>query len=89
MHEPLPSKIGSSVSGSTIPAFRLCLLSRCLAMDAWPHSTIAAFRRHVTIFIPYVTYIPKLVLCVVEYIQILIVYTDDVKNERHVVNGAP
>jgi hypothetical protein len=32
--EPLPSKTGSPVSGSPIPAFRRCLLSRCLAMDA-------------------------------------------------------
>jgi hypothetical protein len=35
MHEPLPSKMGSSVSGATIPAFRQHLPSRCLAVDAW------------------------------------------------------
>jgi hypothetical protein len=31
VHEPLPRKMGNSVSGPTIPAFRRCLLSRCLA----------------------------------------------------------
>jgi hypothetical protein len=35
MHEPLPSKMDSSMSGSTIRAFRRCLPSRCLAEDAW------------------------------------------------------
>jgi hypothetical protein len=33
--EPLPSKMGSSLSSSVIPAVRRCLPSRCLAMDAW------------------------------------------------------
>jgi hypothetical protein len=31
VHEPLPSKMCNSVSGSIIPAFRRCLPSRCLA----------------------------------------------------------
>jgi hypothetical protein len=35
VHEPLPSKVDSYVCGSAIPAFRRCLLSRCLSMDAW------------------------------------------------------
>jgi hypothetical protein len=35
VNEPLRSKIGSSVSGYTIPAFRRSLPSRCLAVDAW------------------------------------------------------
>jgi hypothetical protein len=35
VHEPLPSKLRSSMSGSTNPDFRRCLPSRCLAMDAW------------------------------------------------------
>jgi hypothetical protein len=35
VHEPLPSKMGSSMSGSTIPAFSRCLPNRFLAMDAW------------------------------------------------------
>jgi hypothetical protein len=31
VNEPLPIKMGKSVSGSIIPAFRRCLPSRCLA----------------------------------------------------------
>jgi hypothetical protein len=35
VHEPLPNKLSSFISGSTIGAFRRCLPSRCLAMDSW------------------------------------------------------
>jgi hypothetical protein len=44
MHEPLPSKMDNSMSGSTIPAFRWCLLIRCLAMDAWLRLHYCGFR---------------------------------------------
>jgi hypothetical protein len=33
VHEPSPSKMGKSVSGSTIAAFRRCLAKRCSATD--------------------------------------------------------
>jgi hypothetical protein len=35
VYGPFPSKMGSSMYGSAIPAFRRCLLSRSMAMDTW------------------------------------------------------
>jgi hypothetical protein len=40
VHEPLPSKMGNSVSGSTIPAFRRLLPNRCLANGHIPSQYI-------------------------------------------------
>jgi hypothetical protein len=50
VHEPLFRKMGSSMSGSTIPAFRMCLPSRFLAMDAWLRLHYCGFP-HVTILL--------------------------------------
>jgi hypothetical protein len=50
VHEPLPSRMSSSVSGSPISAFRRCLPSSFLAMDTWLRLHHCGFRRHVTIF---------------------------------------
>jgi hypothetical protein len=52
-------------------------------------STIVAFRRHVTILIPYITHLNKFVHSVVAYIQILILYKNDVNNKTRVAIGAP
>jgi hypothetical protein len=49
VHEPLPSKISCSLSGSTTPAFRLCLPSRCLAVDVWLRLHYCGFRSHITV----------------------------------------
>jgi hypothetical protein len=43
VHEPLPRKIDNSVSGSTIPAFRRCLPSRCLANGHIPSHYCPSF----------------------------------------------
>jgi hypothetical protein len=49
VHEPLPSKMGSSMSGSTIPLLGGVYLAVAWQWRAGSNSSIAAFRRHVTI----------------------------------------
>jgi hypothetical protein len=44
VHESLPRKMSSSLSGSIIPAFRQSLPSRCLAMDAWLRLRYCSFQ---------------------------------------------
>jgi hypothetical protein len=49
VHEPLPSKMGSSMSGSTIPLLGGVYLAVAWQWTPGSNSIIAAFRRHVTI----------------------------------------